>query len=501
MRTLSSANLLPSSVAPLLAGAITLSIFVIDAFTASDIAIAVLYGVVILLASFIWPRRIIIALTYLCLALAFFAYLQGHTLEELDSGFGRFLVSIAAISVTAFLALKGQMTTQALLQREDALREVDRRKNEFLAMLAHELRNPLAPISTAAQLLRETPADRTLIQEVSAILIRQTEHLTEMVNELLDVSRVTRGVVTLKKIDTNIKQVLSDAVEQLNSAIAEKRHQLILDLPEEEVYVHGDYQRLVQIMANLLGNAVKYTPPGGRITIQIRASSQQINTDVTDTGIGMPADLLPHVFELFSQAERGPDRAQGGLGIGLALVKSLVELHGGQVICRSDGIGRGSRFSVHLPRVHLPEPSTDKWSRSHTSTASGQQLRILVVDDNANAARMLSLFLQSRGHAVITEHSFRRGLEAAATEAPDVCLIDIGLPEHDGNELARRVRSDPRTAEALLIAVSGYDQEKDKENAKAAGFDHYLVKPVDTAELNALLADAPVRNASRNLNG
>jgi signal transduction histidine kinase/ActR/RegA family two-component response regulator len=500
MRTLLSANIIPSSIAPFLAGAMTLLIFIVDAFTASDIAIAVLYGVVILLASFMWPRRFIIALSYLCLALTFFAYLQGHELHEFGSGFGRFLVSMAAISVTAFLALKGQDATQAVMQREQALREVDRRKNEFLAMLAHELRNPLAPISTAAQLLQNAPADRTLVQEVSEILIRQTEHLTEMVNELLDVSRVTRGIVTLRKVDTDIQQVVSDAVEQVNPAIAEKRHQLILDLTKEQIYVHGDYQRLVQIMANLLGNAVKYTPPGGRITIQVQASSQQVSIDVVDTGIGMPADLIPHVFDLFTQAERGPDRAQGGLGIGLALVKSLVELHGGKIACRSDGIGRGSRFSVSLPRIHRFESAKDQWSRSDAYPSSGQQLRILIVDDNANAARMLSLFLQSRGHAVITEHSFHKGLEAACNETPDVCLFDIGLPEHDGNELARRVRSDPRTSEALLIAVSGYDQEKDKEDAMAAGFDHYLVKPVDTEELNALLASAPLRHSRPSIN-
>lgn len=473
----------------------TFFIFIIDAFTASDIAIAVLYGVVILLASFIWPRRFIIALTYVCLALAFVAYAKGHGLNIFGSGFGRFLVSLAAISVIAFLALRGQAVTQALLQREEALREVDSRKNEFLAMLAHELRNPLAPISTAAQLLQSAPADRTLVQEVSEILIRQTKHLTELVNELLDVSRVTRGIVTLRKVDIDIQQVVSDAVEQQNPAIAEKRHQLVLDLSKEEAYVHGDYQRLVQIMANLLGNAVKYTPPGGRITIQIQTSSQQVTIDVADTGIGMPADLIPHAFELFTQAERGPDRAQGGLGIGLALVKSLVELHGGQVVCRSDGIGRGSRFTVSLPRVHRSQPVKEKWSHCDAFPSGGGQLRILVVDDNANAARMLALFLQARGHAVITEHSFRKGLEAACNEMPDVCLFDIGLPEHDGNELARRVRSDPRTADALLIAVTGYDQEKDKEDAMAAGFDHYLVKPVDTEELNALLASAPVRHS------
>lgn len=360
-------------------------------------------------------------------------------------------------------------------------------------MLAHELRNPLAPISTAAQLLRDTPADRSLVQEVSDILIRQTEHLTELVNELLDVSRVTRGIVTLRKVDTDIQQVVSDAIEQLNASIAEKRHQLVLDLPKEDAYVHGDYQRLVQIIANLLGNAVKYTPPGGKITVQIVTSSQQVSIEVADTGIGMPADLIPHVFELFTQAERGPDRAQGGLGIGLALVKSLVELHGGRVACRSEGIGRGSRFSVSLPRIQRPQASRDKWSRCHDYPASERQLRILVVDDNANAARMLSLFLQSRGHAVLTEHSFQKGLEAARTEAPDVGLFDIGLPEHDGNELARRVRSDPHIGDMLLIAVSGYDQQKDKETAMAAGFDHYLVKPVDTAELNVLLESAPVR--------
>lgn len=499
MHTLIPAQPLPSSLFPFLAGVMTFSIFIVDAFTASDIAIAVLYGVVILLASFIWPRRIILVLTGICLFLTFFAYVRGHGMNVFDSGFGRFMVSLAAIAVIAFLALKGQAATKALVQREEALREVDRRKNEFLAMLAHELRNPLAPISTAAQLLRSDPGNGALIQEVSEILIRQTEHLTELVNELLDVSRVTRGIVTLRKTNIDIQQVVSDAVEQMNSSIAEKRHQLVLDLPKEDLYVHGDYQRLVQIVANLLGNAAKYTPPGGRISISISPSNHQISIDVTDTGIGMAAELIPQVFDLFTQAERGPDRAQGGLGIGLALVKSLVELHGGQVACRSEGIGKGSRFSLSLPRVYPPAPPKDNWRRSESYPASARQLRILVVDDNANAARMLSLFLQSQGHAVITEHSFHKGLETARSEVPDVGLFDIGLPEHDGNELARRVKSEPHTQDMLLIAVSGYDQEKDKQNAMAAGFDYYLVKPVDTIRLNELLALAPVRDANRNM--
>lgn len=482
---------------PLLACALTFFIFVIDTFTPLDIAIAVLYGAVILLASYFCSRRSIIALTGLCLLLALVAYGKGHGFDDIDSGFGRFMVSFAAISIIAFLALKGQASTQALLQRKEALREADRRKNEFLAMLAHELRNPLAPISAAAQVLKSNPNDPEVIREVSEILIRQTEHMTDLVNELLDVSRVTRGVITLKKSHIEMQQVVSDAVEQLNPLIAEKRHQLVLDLPAAAVRVRGDYQRLVQIMANLIGNAVKYTPPNGTITVRVGQTEQQVEVDVTDTGIGMPAELIPQVFELFTQAERGPDRAQGGLGIGLALVKSLVELHEGRVTCHSAGIGRGSRFSVVLPGVFPPSASEDKWKRCDHFPATDKQLRILVVDDNASAARMLSLYLQSQGHAVITEHTFHRGLDVARSEIPDVCLLDIGLPEHDGNELARRLRADAGTRHMLLIAITGYDQEKDKDIALAAGFDDYIVKPVDTARLNALLAQA----ADRDLRG
>ena len=261
--------------------------------------------------------------------------------------------------------------------------------------------------------------------------------------------------------------------------------------------MRGDYQRLVQITANLLGNAVKYTPDGGRITLKVAGTRQQASLEVIDTGIGITAELMPYVFDLFSQAERTPDRAQGGLGLGLALVKSLVELHRGEVTCQSDGIGRGSRFAVTLPRTYPPAPAEDNWSRCEFFPASEQQLRILVVDDNVSAARMLSLFLQSRGHAVMTAHSFHKGREAACEERPDVGLFDIGLPEHDGNDLARRLRSDPHTQDMMLIAVSGYDQEKNKDKAMAAGFDHYLVKPVDTIQLDALLGRVAVRSAPR----
>lgn len=496
MLSIRSENPIPPAFVPLLACALTFFIFVIDTFTPLDIAIAVLYGAVILLASYVWSRRSIIALTGLCLMLALFAYVKGHGLDGIDSGFGRFVVSFAAISIIAFLALRGQEATQALMQRKEALREADRRKNEFLAMLAHELRNPLAPISAAAQVLKSNPDDPALIREVSEILIRQTEHMTELVNELLDVSRVTRGVITLKRSTIDMQQVVSDAVEQLSPSISEKRHQLILDLPKTDVHVQGDYQRLVQIMANLLGNAVKYTPPRGKIVVKLQPDEQRVAIDIIDTGIGMQADLIPKVFELFTQADRGPDRAQGGLGIGLALVKSLVDLHGGTVTCHSDGIGYGSRFSVVLPRIHLSAQGQNKWDRCDHSPAGDRQLRILVVDDNASAARMLSLYLQSHGHAVLTAHSFHEGLEAAQLEIPDACLLDIGLPEHDGNELARRLRANPNTSHMLLIAITGYDQEADKDAAIAAGFDEYVVKPVDTARLIALLAKAPVREKS-----
>jgi PAS domain S-box-containing protein len=374
-------------------------------------------------------------------------------------------------------------------QNERALRDADRRKDEFLAMLAHELRNPLAPISAASDLLSFAHLDEDRVQQTSEIIARQVRHMTGLIDDLLDVSRVTRGLVTLEKTKQEMKRIIADAVEQVRPLIEAKRHHLTVDLAPEPAHILGDHKRLVQILTNLLNNAAKYTPEGGHIHLRMEVPDGRIIISLRDNGIGISSQLQPRVFDLFSQAERKSDRSQGGLGIGLALVKSLVELHGGKVACFSEGLGTGSIFTVYLPRLQDSQDIPDRRRSNRSVKVPAETLRILVVDDNADAARMLAMFLEASGHQVFVEHESRRALERARIEKPDVCMLDIGLPDMDGNELARRLRAQAETAKIILIAVTGYGQAQDRQNTSAAGFDHHLVKPVDAAKLLALISD------------
>ena len=370
---------------------------------------------------------------------------------------------------------------------EEKLKEADRRKDEFLAMLAHELRNPLAPIGAAADLLRLKQLDEARLAQTSAIISRQVRHMTGLIDDLLDVSRVTRGLVKLSPVNLDVRTIVSDAVEQVRASIEARRHHLTVQLAPESALVWADRKRMVQVLVNLLHNAVKYTPEEGSIAVAIEVQPQRVLFVVQDNGIGMSAELISSAFDLFTQAERSLDRSQGGLGIGLALVRSLVELHRGTVGAQSAGRGRGSRFTVSLPR--LVEPLQPPGARQDDAipTARHQSLTILIVDDNADAAAMLAMFLESCGHRVIVEHDSHAALERAAREAPDACLLDIGLPGMDGNALARALRAQPQTALALLIAVTGYGQERDRREGMEAGFDYHFVKPVDTAAILALL--------------
>ncbi|MBK4737244.1 response regulator [Noviherbaspirillum sp. DKR-6] len=370
-----------------------------------------------------------------------------------------------------------------------ALREADQRKDEFLAMLAHELRNPLAPIATAAELLRHASMSPERTRRTSDIIARQVTHMTSLLDDLLDVSRVTRGQISLCWNEVDLHAVLAGACEQTRSLIEARGHQLRIAAPPQPLLVRGDATRLVQIVANLLNNAAKYTPEGGEIALSVQVERGWFTLSIVDNGIGMAADLLPRVFDLFTQAERSPDRSQGGLGLGLALVKSLVELHGGRAVAHSDGVGRGSRFSITLPALDasLAAPGEAASPSSGTSEASGQALSVLVVDDNADAAQMLELLLESAGHRVAVEHGATSALRRAQRETPQVCLLDIGLPGMDGHELARRLRALPGMEDAMLIALTGYGQERDRDESRAAGFDHHFVKPVDSIALLRLL--------------
>ena len=419
-----------------------------------------------------------------CGALIAFSVMTLVYLREITASYLR-SVEMSSRLATSIVQLDGNIHQRELY--EGRLRDADRRKDDFLAMLAHELRNPLAPISAAAELLKLGTMDEARIRQTSEIIGRQVKHMTSLVDDLLDVSRVTRGLVTLLKAPVDVRDVARDAVEQVNPLILSRRHHLTLRLLTEPALVMGDQKRLVQVIGNLLTNAAKYTHEGGNLLLTAELNAGQVLLTVEDDGIGMAPELVVRVFDLFAQAERTADRSSGGLGLGLALVKSLVELHGGDVACRSKGPGKGSRFTVRLPLANASQ-ATDPGRSAYPPLRSVKPLKILLVDDNEDAAAMLAMFLETCGHQILVEHGSHRALERAQVELPDVCLLDIGLPEMDGNELAQRLRAIPATARIVLIAVTGYGQDHDRKGSAAAGFDHHMVKPVDTGKLAAVLA-------------
>ncbi|MAM88344.1 MAG: hybrid sensor histidine kinase/response regulator [unclassified Hahellaceae] len=388
---------------------------------------------------------------------------------------------------TAIDITKRKASEEALRQSEERLREIDRRKDEFLAMLAHELRNPLAPIRAAADLLQIADLDEQRVRQTSQIIGRQVEHMTGLVDDLLDVSRVTTGQVKIERSPLDINHIINEAIEQVSPVMRVRRHQLALQMMPESTMVVGDRKRLVQVLANILNNAAKYTNEGGRIEVNSTAVGTEVLVEVIDDGIGMSPDVIARAFELFAQAERTSDRSSGGLGLGLALVKSIIELHGGSVSCSSPGTGKGSTFMIRLPR--MDEAGTDASADGEEAASPDFERppRILLVDDNEDAASMLSLLLRSVGYDVSVEYDAKRALEQSALHHFDVFLLDIGLPEISGIELARRLRAQAETADAAIIAVTGYGQDQDRAQTSAAGFDHHLVKPIDFRKLAALL--------------
>jgi len=377
-------------------------------------------------------------------------------------------------------------------QSEDALRRESLRKDEFLAMLAHELRNPLAPISAAAQLIRLPGADAKRIAHAGEIIARQVKHMAALVDDLLDVSRVTRGLVQIEQASLDLKSVVSGAIEQIQPFIQARRHELLLRSTPQGTVVLGDRTRLIQAVSNILNNAVKYTPPNGRIEIALEVVEGQALIRITDNGIGIASGLLPTVFDLFIQAERTPDRAQGGLGLGLALVKSIADLHGGTVHAESAGSGMGSSFTITLPLL-AEDSDTLTSTASPGLEHSGTGLRVLIVDDNRDAGAMLGYMLEAAGHVVQVEEDAASAIRTSQESDFEVFILDIGLPEIDGYELARRLRADVRTAGTTIIAMTGYGQPQDRVLSNAAGFDHHFVKPADQQELLRLLSNLPVQ--------
>ena len=407
-------------------------------------------------------------------AIAFIAAESGQRFDEADLAVAQDLADRAAIAIE-----------NAQLYRE--LRDADRRKDEFLATLAHELRNPLAPIRNALQLLRMPGASAAVADDARQMMERQLQQMVRLVDDLLDVSRITRNRLELRRERIEFAAVIQNAVETSRPLIDQGRHTLTVHLPPEAVYLDGDAVRLAQVFSNLLNNSAKYTEPGGKISLTAAVDDGQVAVRVADTGIGIPAESLPQVFEMFSQVERNLNRAQGGLGIGLTLVRRLVEMHGGSVEAHSAGPGQGSEFVVRLPTV---APATEEAAPRNEPAPAAEPAassRVLVVDDNLDAAKSLAALLKMQGHEVRVAHDGRSALEVAAGFLPQFVLLDIGMPGMDGYEVARRLRTIPDLQRARLAALTGWGQPEDRRRSAEAGFDFHLVKPVEPQRLQELL--------------
>lgn len=370
-----------------------------------------------------------------------------------------------------------------------ALRETDRRKDEFLAILAHELRNPLSPIRNAVEILRAQGPLPPEIEWSRDIIDRQVSQLTRLVDDLLDVSRITRGKIELRRERVELATAVNQAVEASRPLIDDHAHQLVVEMPHTPVFLYADTTRLSQVLSNLLNNAAKYMDRGGRIRLAIDADKEQVTIRVADTGIGISREMLPRIFEMFTQADRSLERTEGGLGIGLTLVQRLVELHGGTVEAHSAGPGQGSEFIVRLPIAEAPGPVRESTSASDSSPAASTQRRILIVDDNQDAARSLSLLLRSLGHEVFTAFDGLAAVDAAVELRPQVAIMDIGLPGLNGYEAARRICAE-LGSQIALVALTGWGQEDDRRRARESGFSCHLTKPVDIKQLQTLLDDA-----------
>jgi len=383
---------------------------------------------------------------------------------------------------------------------EQALKAADRHKDEFLAMLAHELRNPLAPILNAVQLIRKKPLTDPQLLWSRDVIERQLGHLTRLVDDLLDVSRITRGKINLSRETVEVADLVARAVETVQPLIAERGHQLHLSVAPQSIRVFGDPLRLTQAVGNVLSNAAKYTENGGQISLTARQVDDRVEIRVQDTGIGIPADMQPVIFDMFTQLNVPTGRAQSGLGIGLALVRKLLEMHGGSVSAFSEGNGRGSEFLITLPVI--PSEITAGNGRTAVgldSNVGGEAVqvrrRILVADDNSDALESLATLLELSGHEVFSAANGALALEAAERNLPEVALLDIGMPKLDGYEVARRIRAQPWGRRITLVALTGWGQESDRRRSGEAGFDSHLVKPLDLDKLTALLERLPASAA------
>jgi signal transduction histidine kinase len=389
--------------------------------------------------------------------------------------------------------LQGEVSERA--RAEAALKEADRHKDEFLAVLAHELRNPLAPIRNAVEIMRRSALTDPQLSWSRDVIERQVKHLTRLVDDLLDVSRITRGNINLSRESVAVSTIVARAIETIQPLIAEQRHELIVEVTDESLEVEGDLTRLTQVLGNLLNNAAKYTDPGGSIAVSAHRANTDVEIRVRDNGIGIPPELLPRLFQLFTQVDGAAHRAQGGLGIGLALVRQLVQMHGGTVTAYSKGPGHGSEFLIRLPlRVRVYREAAAALGTAtvpHRDGVARKGHRILLADDNRDALDSLATLLQCDGHEVHTAADGAEALEVAAECHPDVVLLDIGMPKLDGYEVARRIRAEPWGKATILIALTGWGQDEDRRRSREVGFDSHLVKPLDPEALSTLLARLP----------
>src|SRR2546430_1143083 len=410
---------------------------------------------------------------------------ESYSIAEIDER-NRVIATLQQKAAALEAETKQRAVLEAALRGKiDELAEVDRRKDEFLAMLGHELRNPLAPVTTALQIMRIHESEPSRVARSREIVERQIEHMTRLIDDLLDVSRITRGKIELREQPLLLSSVIEQAIESARPLIDERGHRISLDLPSEPVMFLADPARLSQVFANLLNNAAKYTDVGGRILVRAHVDGNDLVVGVKDDGPGLTQELRKYAFELFMQGPQTRARARGGLGIGLTLVRRLVELHGGTVEALSDGPGKGTEFVVRLP-LHIP-PAADGAAPTAAVAAVGPRRRILVVDDNVDAAEALGELLRDYGHEVATAHDGTRALDHARLHRPDIVLLDISMPEMDGYEVAKRIRGELGLGDALLVALTGFGEDGHRRVAREAGFDQHVTKPVDTSKLEELL--------------
>jgi signal transduction histidine kinase/ActR/RegA family two-component response regulator len=370
-----------------------------------------------------------------------------------------------------------------------SLQEADRRKDEFLAMLAHELRNPLAPIKNAVHLLRMKGTSSAEWQWARDVIDRQLIQMVRLIDDLMDISRITRNKLELRRERVELEPILKGAVETSRPLIEAAGHTLIVSIPPDPIPLDADLTRMAQVFSNLLNNAAKYTPRGGTIWLRAERGEATVTVTIRDTGIGIPQKMLPRIFDMFTQVDRSQDRSQGGLGIGLTLVRRLVEMHGGTVEARSEGPDQGSEFVVRLPLD--PPASGSKPPADEIEPRAGVRHRIVVADDNRDSTETLQILLTMMGHQV---HIAENGLDAVTlveAKRPDLVLLDIGMPTMSGYEVARHIRREPWGQSMVLVAVTGWGQEGDRRRSREAGFDHHLVKPVDPIALQSVLAAMP----------